>query len=237
MQEQKKILSGSDLKLIAVITMLIDHVTGHLLKENPAFQKVLFSIFSNEFSLYVLGRTIGRIAFPIFAFLLTEGFLHTHDRKKYAGNLLIFALISEIPWDLLHGGKIFGRSQNVFFTLFLGVVCMMIYEAYQQDFKKQLLGLSGIFFLTILLNADYGLRGVGLIFMMYLLREKKLPQAFVSVCILSGNIFYTFGVAGAFVLINLYNQERGFIKGKIAKYAFYAFYPVHMLIIYIISVS
>ena len=234
-QERKKPLSGSSLKLIAVITMLIDH-SHHILDTFPSFRHV-FWVISRDYqvSAYLLCRTVGRIAFPIYAFLLTEGFYHTHDRKKYAWNLLGFAFISEIPWNLLHNGTVFYESQNVFFTLFLGLLCMIVYETYQQDTKKQLLYLLIIAVISIFLNADYGLKGVGFIFAMYLLREKKIPQMFISTAFLSGHIFYTFGVMSAFIPINLYNHERGFIRGKFWKYAFYAFYPVHMLILYLIK--
>ena len=234
-QERKKPLSGSGLKLIAVITMLIDH-SYNVLDYFPVFRQVFWEITPNyQVSVYLLCRTVGRIAFPIYAFLLTEGFHYTHDRKKYAWNLLGFALLSEIPWNLLHGGTIFYKSQNVFFTLFLGLLCMIVYETYQNDTIDQLCYLLIIAVVAVFLNADYGLKGVGFIFAMYLLREKKIPQMFVSSAFLSGNIFYTFGVMSAFIPINLYNHERGFIRGKFWKYAFYAFYPVHMLILYLIK--
>lgn len=236
MQESKKILSGSALKLIAVIIMLIDHTACFLLASEPFFnQKLVINSKPYDFSLYIFLRAVGRLAFPIYGFLLTEGFQHTHDRKKYALNLLSFALISEIPWNLIHGGTLTYKTQNVFFTLFLGLLCIMIYETYQNDLKKQLLYLSGVAVFGLFLNADYGLKGVGFLFAMYLLRKKKIPQAFICTCFLSNTIPYTIGVACAFLPINLYNHERGFIKGKFWKYAFYAFYPVHMLILYFIK--
>ena len=140
MQESKKMLSGSALKLIAVITMLVDHTACFLLVSVPIFnKKLVINSTPYDFSFYIFLRAVGRLAFPIYAFLLTEGFQHTHDRKKYALNLLGFALISEIPWNLLHGGTMHYKTQNVFFTLFLGLLCMIIYETYQQDLKKQLL--------------------------------------------------------------------------------------------------
>ena len=234
-QKQKSPVSGSVLKLIAVITMLIDH-SYHVLQKFPEFQHVFWYINENyKVSLYLLCRTVGRIAFPIYAFLLTEGFQHTHDRRKYALNLLAFALISEIPWNLLHGGTWLYETQNVFFTLFLGLLCMIVYEKYREDMPKQICFLLIIAVTAIFLKADYGLKGVGFIFAMYLLREKSAPQMFVATAFLSGHIFYTFGVMSAFIPINLYNQERGFIRGKFWKYAFYAFYPVHMLILYLIK--
>ncbi|MDE5792408.1 MAG: conjugal transfer protein TraX, partial [Oscillospiraceae bacterium] len=99
-----KIFSGSALKLLACITMLIDHISHVLLIHIPACTEVFWQIenYHIQFSVYTIGRYIGRIAFPIYAFLLAEGFQHTHSIKKYALNLLLFALISEIPWNLEH---------------------------------------------------------------------------------------------------------------------------------------
>ena len=105
MQSQKlvpnnmKILSGSALKVIAMVTMVIDHVGGHLTDHSI----VLFSLGNYQIRLFLLMRMIGRMAFPIFAFLLAEGFFHTRSRLKYGVSLLVFALISEIPWNLEHG--------------------------------------------------------------------------------------------------------------------------------------
>ena len=99
--EKLKILSGSALKCIALFTMIVDHVGLHLLRNSGI---VLLHTGLGTLTLYTLMRKVGRMAFPIYCFLLVEGFLHTHDRKKYGLNLLVFALISEIPWDLEHTG-------------------------------------------------------------------------------------------------------------------------------------
>ena len=101
-------LSGSWLKMIAMLSMTIDHMAYYYGIENPY--------------LYELMRTIGRIAFPTFAFLLAEGFVHTKNRQKYMLSLFIFALLSEIPWFLLnHDG-----SHNVLFTLLAGVLGLYV---------------------------------------------------------------------------------------------------------------
>lgn len=231
--EQKKIFSGSALKLIAVITMLIDHTAHILLSNIPSMTEVFLKTSYFHFSIYSLLRVVGRIAFPIYGFLLVEGFTHTHDRKKYALNLLLFALLSEIPWNLEHSGTWQYENQNVFFTLFLGLLCMICYEYYQKAPWKQLLCLLGISLIALLLKADYGLKGVGFLFVMYLLRDMPIPQAIVSCSMLN----YPIGCLLAYIPMNLYNHQRGFIQGKFWKYAFYAFYPVHMLILYYIKLS
>ena len=99
--ERFRVLSGSVLKLIAIILMLIDHVGVMILYNCPATTATLFSFGGIDYSWYRIFRDIGRAAFPIFCFLLVEGFLHTHDRKKYGLNLFVFACISEIPWNFM----------------------------------------------------------------------------------------------------------------------------------------
>ena len=106
--------------MIALVTMIIDHIGAIIIHEFPKALVSLFSVGSQRFSLYMIFRLIGRVAFPIYCFLLVEGFLHTHSRKKYGINLLAFALISEIPWNLEHTGTLLYEKTNVFFTLFLG---------------------------------------------------------------------------------------------------------------------
>lgn len=110
-EEYHGFLSGFTLKCIAMVTMLIDHI-GYVL-----------------FPGYVIFRIIGRLAFPIYCFLLVEGAVHTSNWKKYLGRLFLFALISEIPFNLAIGGKLwYPASQNVFFTLFLGLLAILLLQ-------------------------------------------------------------------------------------------------------------
>ena len=120
--------SGSTLKIIAVITMLIDHIGAILLEpyimSQPTIPPALLGVD-------MILRFIGRVAFPIFIFLLIEGFVHTHDRKKYGIHLFIFALLSEIPFNMaLNGTWRAPFYQNVIFTLLLGYFAIWIYERY-----------------------------------------------------------------------------------------------------------
>ena len=225
--DKYKILSGSALKCIALFTMIIDHVGYHLVRH---LDIVLLQLGQRTITLDFLMGKIGRLAFPIFCFLLVEGFLHTHDRWKYGRNLLVFALISEIPWNLVYTGTLHYTKQNVFFTLFFRFVGLCCIESLREKPRQQLAALLVLTITTTYFKADYGVVGFGLILLLYCLRNHKILQAVLGCCFLSSR-----WVGGlAFIPINLYNGERGFIHGRFLKYAFYAAYPLHLFIIYLI---
>lgn len=208
-----KILSGSVLKTIALITMLIDHTAATLLVKMSSAVTPLAVIFGEKITLYFILRMIGRTAFPLYSFLITEGYRHTRNRKKYALRLLCFAFVSELPWDLLHDGKMFSMlSQNVFFTLFMG--------------------LAAVFALSVVINSDYGIKGVGFILFMYALSENSLIQMLCGCCFFA----VPQSVIPAFGLIQMYSGKRGYINGRFLQYMFYIIYPAHMLILYILKV-
>lgn len=206
-----KYISGSWLKVIAMLSMLIDHISYYYGCDNPY--------------LYELMRTVGRIAFPTFAFLLAEGFVHTRNRQQYLISLFAFALLSEIPWMLLnHDG-----SHNVIFTLLAGILGLHVIENSKSHWITAicitLIGLA-----TILADTDYSWRGFGLVLIFYMFRGRPELQTLFGI-----PLMYEYGIMGvlvAFSVIWLYNGERGFIQGKAWKYAFYAFYPVHLMMIY-----
>ena len=158
-----KILSGSVLKCIALFTMIVDHVGLHLLRNSGI---VLLYTSAGPLELFTLMRKVGRLAFPIYCFLLVEGFLHTHDRRKYGLNLLAFALISEIPWNLEHTGALYCPSQNVFFTLFLGYAGMCCIEELKERPLEQLISLIALVLVAMNLKADYGTGGFAFILVM-----------------------------------------------------------------------
>lgn len=222
-------LSGSTIKTIALATMIIDHVSKYILSQTEFATSPLLTFFFSGMTVCSLMELIGRIAFPLYAFLITEGYVHTRDKKKYGRNLLIFAVISEIPWNLEHTGNFFYCEQNVFFTLFLGYFAIYVYERFKENKPYLLVSLMVIFVISLVLNADYGSKGVGFIFLLYVLRERKILRTFCGCCWFDAWIYIV-----AFIPINMYNGERGFIKGKILKYAFYIIYPAHLLIIFLI---
>ena len=229
--EKAQILSGSSLKLIAVLVMLLDHIAVAFFRTLPATNTASIVLLNKSYSIYGISRDIGRIAFPIFCFLLTEGFAHTHSRLKYAGNLLLFALISELPWNYVHSGTLQYAKQNVYFTLLLGYLGMWVIEYFWEKRLIQTLLLLALLFISVKLSADYGWRGYIFILLMYLFRNERPAQAVCGSCWL----YYEWKACFAFIPINLYNGKRGFITGKIAKYFFYAFYPLHLFILGILK--
>ncbi len=224
-----KWMSGSGLKLLAVVSMLVDHLAAFVWRSDPVFLTHLFKLGHRWVTPYFLARSFGRIAFPIFAFLIVEGFIHTHSRQRYGWNLAIFALISEIPWSLLHYGGLHLRGHNVFFTLLLGYLALCAIERFKDDKVKMTVSLLGMLVFSVLFQADYGCMGYAFIPMLYLLRNNTLFQAVVACGMLPSH-----WIGGsAFIPISMYNGKRGFIKGSFGKYFFYAFYPLHLLAIYL----
>ena len=221
-------LSGSGLKILAILTMVIDHIGAAFPRSTAS---VMLHIGQKRLMLYTVMRFIGRLSFPIFAFLLVEGFLHTRNRERYGIRLAVFAILSELPWNLLHADAWRYETQNVFFTLLLGYLGLCLIERIQKEGGKDpktIFFLIASFAVSSVLKADYGSSGFGFILMLYLLRAQPLFQAVVGACFLTSR--WQAGLA--FFPIGLYNGKRGFIHGKILSILFYAIYPVHMLILY-----
>lgn len=216
-----QVLSGSWLKVIAMVTMAIDHAASGL------------DYFQQSPELYVAMRTIGRMAFPIFAFLVVEGYVHTRSRRKYARNMLVVALISQVPWALAHSDASYWLRGNVCFTLLLGLLAMYVWDKMQPSPVRRNLCLVALFVGAVLLRTDYSYYGVGVILLLYVLRAHAGLRLLLGACVVARRFFI--GVAFGFGLLALYNGQRGFIKGSIGKYLFYAFYPLHLLIIYFLQ--
>lgn len=212
-------LSGSALKVIAMISMVIDHVALYLMEYGTV--------------LYETMRCIGRIAFPVFAFLIAEGFIHTRSRYKYFFTLLGFAVISEIPWYMLNGAD---GTHNVMFTLALGLATLMVLEnLLQRSLVLGFLWTLGMAGLAFWLEVDYEWRGILLIVILYLFNRHghSFPYSKGMQFFCTFALIMHYGVIGAVMacmILCLYNGTRGFIHGSIAKYGFYAFYPVHLIL-------
>lgn len=230
-RDKFQILSGSSLKFIAIITMLIDHLAIFMVREFDFMTISLFSALGKDVSVYFILRKIGRLAFPLFCFLITEGFIHTKNKKKYGISLLSFAFISEIPYDLfVHNQLFFIEKQNVFFTLLLGYIALVILESNKPEKIKYPLTVCPVI-LSVLLHVDYGMSGVLLIIFLYCLRNQLFLRALLALPFLSGG----YAAWCAFLPIGMYNGKRGFVKGTFSKYLFYAFYPIHLILLYVAS--
>ena len=211
------------LKIIALSTMIIDHY-------GAVFQpgEIIF-------------RLIGRLAFPIYCFLLVEGFIHTRDVKKYALRLLAFALISELPFDYAFFNGIYWGHQNIFFTLLIGLLAMYFLEKFKDDRYaiKLAIGLGTAFAATAL-STDYGY--IGIVYILAFYYTSQLP-IFKRLLLVAAAMFLTnlIGSSGlqqysllGLIPIMLYNGKPG-IKNKAVQIFFYAAYPLHLLLFAIIK--
>lgn len=220
-------LSGSALKLLALFAMLVDHSA---ICFSPLLGRYLFTLLGLRFTPYILLRGFGRIAFPLFCFLLAEGYRHTRSRERYALSLLLFALLSELPFNLFNTGSFSHPHQNVFFTLFLGFLGIWALDRFRKEPWKASLSVLFLFGVSVLAEADYGWKGFLFILLTWLLSEQPLMQCFAGIILLP----WRAGVALAYVPMSFYSGERGFIRGKAAKYACYIFYPAHLLVLWLL---
>ena len=249
------------LKLVAVFTMLPDHAASGILEYYLQYVPLNDDVWELLYRINSDLRVIGRIAFPLFCFLMIHGFIHTHSRLKYAGNLLLFALLSELPFDFLFYDEIDFAHEHVVWTLLIGLLMIWALEAVNQTNIKMILKcaaslpvIAAGIKMSMVLNTDYAWTGVLLILGLYLFRKKKglqctIPFVVFFIARVFRNVelgYYSFGiqviretfklywsiVISAFMILRC-NEKRYIRKGK---YFFYAFYPVHILILYLIKV-
>ena len=223
------------LKLLAMALMLCDHLWATVVPGNNWL------------------TAVGRLAFPIFAFQVAEGFFLTHDRKKYLGRMFIFALISEIPFNLMYySSVVFPFHQNVMFTFVLAILLLLGVEKFRAKGRiAYLLAAAAAVFLGYLLGTvtmvDYYGCGVMTVLLFYLCRGWKwgwLPELagllYLNGVVLGGEELTAFGVTFpeqglavlALVPILCYRGRQG-PHSRAIQYACYAFYPVHMLILFL----
>jgi len=223
-------MSGFLLKLIAVAAMAADHIG-----------LVLF-----PHALWL--RLIGRIAFPLYAYFIAEGFRHTADVRKYILRLAAFAFLSELPFDLvMTGDPLSPRYQNVFFTLLLGLLAIVFYDRFSREASPSRAMLPVLLCATgaSLIPADYGFYGVLLIFVFYICKNQTVLVKWFMVLVPAGallcyaeqgSLLWSFAQMfelGALPLILTYNGKRG----PKVRYFFYVFYPAHLLLLYLISAA
>lgn len=225
-------LSGSALKVIAVLAMVADHCAYYLMEHGSPMYEGL--------------RCFGRMAFPVFAFLIAEGFANTRNRTRYLLTILGFAVISEMPWYLLNGAD---GTHNVMFTLALGVVALAAFDRLCEHGPICFIAMLLVASLAWLIGSDYEWQGVLLIVIFYILRRQTIepwqprnrvsfPVQSLRQIIFAFPLMATYGLSGAILtsaVIFLYDGIRGSIKGAAAKYSFYAFYPLHLSAIWLIA--
>lgn len=238
-------ISSAALHIIAMLSMLIDHMFMTVIKDDS----------------WIL--VLGRLAFPIFAFMVVEGYLHTHNYRKYIVRMLIFAVISEIPYDLMKNKEVFDRfDQNVLWTFLLALLCIRSIDFVKSKGKKWVYIFTAVivsiigYMLGTEFDVDYGGMGVLMVLIFYFFHDRKwrcMLLQFVFLLIINalflgvfGNtvIAYVFGqrievpLQGFAMLslipIWLYHGRQGY-HSKPFQYICYAFYPVHMIILFAIS--
>jgi len=221
-------MSYSTLKIIAIISMIFDH-TGYLI-----------------FGSLSWFNYIGRIAFPIFAFGISEGYKKTKNLKKYFFRFLNFSIVSQVPY-MLYINKILGTEFNLLdlssiklnigFTLLLGLLAITLFDKY----KHKILGLISALLLSIfgeIISIDYGWYGILLIFCFYAFYDNKFIMSIAYTILvvfhhinLSNYIPFIVSSMIPLLLIYLYNNK----KGRNFKYFFYIFYPAHLLALYLLN--
>lgn len=227
-------MSSFALHIIAMIFMLCDHMWATILD-------------------YEWLTCIGRIAFPIFAFLITEGYIHTSNINKYIKRMVIFAIITEIPFNLMvSASPIYPFHQNVLWTFVISLLTLkyLNFDNTKNIFKSILIIILAIIIATITM-CDYFGAGVMMVVGFYIFRKSKLLQLLMMIyvnMILIQGYSYPIDIAGytyyfpqqgfailSLIFIWLYNGKQGY-HAKWFKIFCYAFYPLHMLILYILTI-
>ena len=228
-------VSAGTLKILACISMVVDHITYCFI---PQY------VLGAENVWYYLGRGIGRSAFVIFSFLLVEGFFNTRNLKKYCLRLLFLALLSEVPFDFMCkrlDENNFLNLQNILFTFLIALISMYVLEFLKKAYlgksvvKYSIFGalICSMAFLAVhFLRIDYGVVGLGLVYIFYFFRNTGgvLCAAVVVwsiACLFLEHQLEWAGLIALIPIVKLYNGERGMDS----KWLFYTLYPLHMLLL------
>jgi len=213
------------MKWLATMTMFIDHLT------------VALSTTVNDLY-YIVGRSIGRIAFPLYALLFVDSFLYTSSRTKYIKKLSIFALMSEIPYDLTFNNHFLEFSdQNILFlfvamSLLLMLAAKLTIQTNSLTFWVLIL-IVGIG--TTILNIDYAIFGIVYMGIIYHIRTQKINTLEVIMYLVIGLLFQAPFSFVAIPLILIYNEKEHQSLSNIEKIFFYVFYPLHIIAIFMIQ--
>jgi hypothetical protein len=232
-------LNSLTLRVVAMSAMLCDHIWVTIATD---------SIWLNY---------VGRLAFPIFSFLLVEGFFYTSNRWRYAMRLFVFAALSELPFNLMHSGRIaYVGHQNVLWTFLIGLLAMTVIEKIKVRVDNVVItGVSTILvacggmYLADSLHTDYAGYGILTILLFYTCRNLRyegmgefLGLFYINAVLLAGKVipFNFLSTSLAFPIQSLAILSLFFVRkyngllgryNKIEQYSFYIFYPLHMLIL------
>lgn len=226
-----RFLNAAQLKWIAMISMLLDHIDKGILTNlivlknySPWWITAMSSVFG----------ILGRIAFPIFLFLLVEGYLHTRNRRNYLLYLLGFGILAEVPYDMFETGTFYDSNcQNMYFTLALALATLWLIGWIRTKLPKIwilfaiAIGIASGF-IASLLALDYHFYGILIPILLYIFIDFRIIGSGLSYLLVLKDPWCCLG----FLTINVYNGERG----KINKWFCYLFYPIHMLIIGLIRI-
>lgn len=242
-QKQGYDISSFTLHVLAMALMLCDHI---------------WAVFFTEAQWLTC---LGRAAFPIFAFMIAEGYYHTHDLRRYMLRIFVWAVLSEIPFNLMYGGSVFyPYHQNVLWTFLESLFIIVLIEKCRARFKKVPAALlcGGIILSGYVLGyatmADYYGAGILIVLTFYFFREQTLKNRLIQlICLyffnveLLGGYSYAFRIFGheiefvrqgfavlSLIPIWLYKGRQGF-RNKIFRYVCYAFYSVHIIILVLLS--
>lgn len=253
MTQRRAIFDGFTLKMIAVVTMLIDHAAIAFLADTWSENSFSDPLYTFYFAL----RLIGRFAFPLFCFVLVEGFFHTRSRLNYAIRLAVFAILSEVPFDLALSSRdmkvtdrlLNWKQQNVFFTLLLGFLVIWAIEWWMQPWVKnkkppRTFGEISKFFLPMLgfiivgalvavaIRPDYKISGVVAIVFIYFAHGEAHPGMNMVrsglILAIAGGAYTELIVPAGYPLTEFYSEKRG----RNWKWFFYVFYPAHLLLLF-----
>ena len=229
-------LNRTQIKYIAIAAMLIDHTAVFFITpdKHPALT-----------ALYIIMRTVGRIAGPVMFFFLVEGYIHTSSRLRYGMRLLCFGIISQIPYSLARYGKVSTESLNMMITLFMSFLMLAATDRIKNQIIK---GLTVFIFILLTAFSDWGIIGPLIVWLFYISRDDRKSQikaymlivgiylaSTIAFIIQDNQLWYDgicqIGFLLVIPLLYIYNGEPG-EKTLVNKWVFYLLYPLHLMIIW-----
>lgn len=261
-------LTLAKIKIIAYLTMLIDHIAECIYL--PYLKLTMTGAEAQNDLLYICMRIVGRMAFPLFCFMLIEGIRHSRSRRNYLVRLFVMAVVSEPCFDLALSGRLWdASSQNVCITLFIMAIMLILFERYERTITNILGRLCAIAATiivaatcTYILKTDFNISGVIIVTAIYYLRPYLVNYLDVAIVLSSIGIYLSYFVKYfikypshridgidwqwyinkawtlqmwvplSLIIIRMYYGKKG---RTLPKLFYYGFYPVHLLVLGIIS--